>query len=227
MKKLLLSVLSCASAATLYAVDGVLLADSPSPATFSVYASDTASYVVTSLVDIAALPPVAWNAGDTVTAISGRGVATILADDAVSAGSVAFPPSSSGGVWTLVSSSEGTAKIGIPWFVYGDSGLLASGVSDAYIVDSRLAGPDRSVVRKEAPPVAYSGDEWIGVASKTATLTLAPSVGEATVLALDGTGVTPFNFTADTWTVTLAADGYPTRAAQINVKSGGFFVVFR
>ena len=216
-----------AVAEALYATDGTVLADSPTSATFSVHAVDEEPLSASSAAELAAFPHVAWLAGETVTATSSRGETSTLVSDAASAGDAAFPPVGSGGVWTLVNSSHGTVRIGIPWSVYGDSGQLASGVSGAYVVDALQDGPDRKIRRKDTPPVAYSGDEWIGAASKTATLTLAPSAGEATVLALDGTGATPFKFTADEWTVTLAADGYPTRTAYLNVTSGGFFLVVK
>lgn len=228
MNKLLLSVLSCASAATLYAVDGVLLADSPSPATFSVYASDTASYVVTSLGDIAALPPVAWNAGDTVTAISGRGVATTLAESAVSADSVAFPPSSSGGVWTLVNSSEGTAKIGIPWFVYGDTGSLATSGQSSYDVDSQLSGPNRKTIRREVLPVAYSDVVWVEDVNSAVSLSFTSPSLAVTERSFDEAVTEPFDFhEAGVWNVQLKMDGSTVATAEIEIKSSGFQLILR
>lgn len=209
-------------------VGDVLASSSESPA-FSLYTTDGTTYSAVSAAEIAALPPVVWLEGDTVTQTSPAGIVTVLASDASTTGSVYLASLGAGGIYEFADSVWGSAQVCIPYTVFGEVGDTIASTASAlsgYIVDSRLPGPDRKTSTSDAPPISYSGDGWGGCAAKTATLTISPSVGEATVLALDGTGTTPFRFGAGAWTVTLAADGYPTLAATINV-SGGLAIIFR
>lgn len=224
--------LLCASLATiagaLYATDGTVLADSPSSATFNVYSVDGGSILASSAAEIAAFPHVAWLAGETVTATSCRGAATTLALDAVSAGDAAFPPVGSGGVWTLVNSGEGTVKIGIPWSVYGDMGSLATSGQSMYCVDSRLSGPNRKTIRREALPVAYSDAFWVGDANSVVSLSFtSPSVVE-TERVFNETEVESFDFReTGVWTVQLKMDGSTVATAEIEIEAVGFKLIFR
>jgi len=210
-------------------VGDVLAGPSTSPA-FSLYTTDGTTYSAVSVAEIAALPPVVWLEGDTVTQTSPAGVVTVLAADASTTGSVSIASSLvAGGIYEFVDSVWGSAKVCIPYTVFGEVGNTIASTASAlsgYIVDSRQSGPDRRTSVFDAPPIAYSGDEWGGDATKAATLTITPSAGEATVLELEGTGVTPFNFDVGAYTVTLSTDGFPTRTAEINVN-GGLALIFK
>lgn len=224
--------LLCASLATiagaLYATDGTVLADSPSSATFNVYSVDGGSILASSAAEIAAFPHVAWLAGETVTATSCRGAATTLALDAVSAGDAAFPPVGSGGVWTLVNSSEGTAKIGIPWFVYGDTGSLATSGQSSYCVDSRLSGPNRKTIRREALPVAYSDAAWVEDVNSTVSLSFTSPSLAVTERSFDEAVAEPFDFhEVGVWNVQLKMDGSTVATAEIEIKTSGLQLILR
>lgn len=119
-----------------------------------------------------------------------------------------------GGAWRLVSSPD-------------DCQYAWAGAA-AFPVDSRQTGPDRRTSRADALPVAYSGDNWIGDPSKAATLTVAPPEGEATALALAGTGVQPFEFRKPgDWTVTLDMAVGATRQAVVSIIAEAFVLVVR
>ena len=119
-----------------------------------------------------------------------------------------------GGAWRLVSSPDGCE--------YAWAG------SAAFPVDSRETGPNRTTKKAEVLPVAYSGDHWIGDPSKSATLTIAPPEGEATALALAGTGTQPFAFrTPGDWTLTLAMADGSTSQAVVSILGEAFVLVVR
>lgn len=209
-------------------VGEVLASSSESPA-FSLYTTDGTTYSAVSAEEIAALPPVVWREGDTVTQTSPAGVVTVFASDATTAGSTSLASLAAGGIYELTDSVWGSAKLCIPYTLFGEVGTTISATAmplSGYRIDSRREGPDRRTSVTDAPPVAYSGDEWGGDASKSATLTITPSSGEASVLTLDGTGVTPFGFKAGTYTVVLSADGFSTRTAKINVTGGLTVIIF-
>ena len=217
-----------AGAAALHAADGDFLAEtaSPSPA-FEVWNVDAAAFAVADAAAIAALPRVTWLAGETVTATSCLGASFTLADAAASAGSVAFVPNA-GGVWTLENSAQGSARIGVPWSVFGDGGLLDSGASSPkFAVDAQQNGPDRKTKARGGFPVSYTGDHWVG-GLDAATLTFAPPSGEPTVLARSGTGAEDFRFSVPgVWTVTLEmADGV-TLESHLTVAEAGLLLFVR
>ena len=207
-----------------------LLADLPvssglSPV-FRVFSTEDAKYSVASQAEIAALPPVSIRDGETATATSCTGVATTLESPSLTS------VLNMGGVWTLANSGQGTAEIGVAWAVNGDFGIpLASAPAyGTYAADSKQTGPDRKIRISDVPPVAYSGDDWVGDVSKAATLTFVSPSGEETAINLSGTGTTtPEQFTLDNvgvWTVRLTMADSTVRTAQINVM-GGFAIIFR
>ncbi|MBE6395704.1 MAG: hypothetical protein E7046_01710 [Lentisphaerae bacterium] len=209
-------------------VGDVLASSSKSPA-FSLYTTDGTTYSAVSAEEIAALPPVVWREGDTVTQTSPAGVVTVLASDATTAGSASLASLAAGGIYELTDSVWGSAKLCIPYTLFGEVGdtIVATDTPlYGFRIDSRQEGPDRRTFVSDVPPVAYSGDEWGGDAAKTATLTIVQPSGEATELALEGTGVTPFKFSSGAYTVTLSADGSPTRTAKINVTGGLTVIIF-
>ena len=118
------------------------------------------------------------------------------------------------GAWRIVSSPDGCE--------YAWSG------ASVYPVDSRLPGPDRVTKRKDALPVAYTGDNWIGDASKASTLTFVSPEGETTTLNLAGTGATPFTLKkSGDWTVQLAMADGSTRDATLTVIGEAFILTVR
>lgn len=214
-----------AGAGALRAADGDLLASTASPSpTFTVYTVADATYVVADAAEAAALPRVTWFAGETVTATSCGGGSSTLASAAATAGSAAFTPNA-GGVWTLANSAQGTARVGVPWTVFDDGGLLDAGaVSPAFRADSRQPGPDRRVSQRDALPVAYTGDNWARNASAASTLTLAPPTGAATALTRAGTDAESFRFTPPgIWHVTLAMANGKTLSATLDILGDGTF----
>ena len=203
-----------------------LLAETVSLATFEVYSVDNATYAVGSADEIASLPKVAFRKGETVTATPCAGAPSTLVASAESAGAVAFAPDA-GGVWVLANSGQGTARIGVAWHVYGDGGTLAesSGVGP-YGIDSIEGGPGRKTPRRNALPIAYSGDNWAGNPSKPAVLTVVSPDGVETGLAFSGTGAFPFPFDSiGKWKVRLSAAGM-SQEAELDLY-GGFVTSIR
>lgn len=215
--------------AALRADVGDVLASSSASPVFSLYTTDGTTFSAVSAAEIAALPPVVWLEGDTVTQTSPAGDVTVLASDAATTGSVSLASLNAGGIYEFVDSVRGSATVCIPYTVFGEVGdtIVATDTPlSGFRIDSRQEGPNRRTSVTDVPPVAYSGDEWGGDASKSATLTIVQPSGEATELALEGTGVTPFKFSSGAYTVTLSADGSPTRTAKINVSGGLTVIMF-
>ena len=108
-------------------------------------------------------------------------------------------------------------------------GCLYVSANAVYPADSVADGPDRTTKKKEALPVAYSGDDWGGDSTKSASLTFTSPDGTETEVDLAGTGVTPFNFNKiGDWTVLLEMTDGTTRTATIKVDpNGGFCLVFQ
>ena len=138
-----------------------------------------------------------------------NGLGTLLADLRVPAG---MRLSSADGVWRVVSVSDGS---------------LYECPAVTYLMNSVGQGPNRRVHENDTPPVAYSGDNWIGSASAAATVTLVPPQGEQTILDLSGTGTVAFMFDqTGNWTVRLEMADGTTREAVIRVFAG-FMIMFR
>lgn len=196
-------------------------------ATFRFYGNPEKTYSLVSSAELAAWP-VTWRAGETVVATAMDGAETTLSGGA-DATSASLP--NKGGVWTLVNSAEGTARVGVPWDVFDDGGAYGASATAGFVADMVQTGPDRKLKKNEVPPVAYSGDDWTGDLSKAATITFTPPEGsglEATVWNKTGNGARAFTFNAKgDWTVALAfADG-TTKTATITIKSTGFTLVVR
>lgn len=227
MKAVCVLAVAVGAALPLCAEDGILLAESAASPAFSVYSVDGAAYAVASAGELAALPPVTWRAGETVTATARDGTVTTLADGSTDAASAPFP-SGKGGVWTLVNSVQGTARVGVAWSVYDDGGTLASGASSAYGVDSLQDGSDRKTNRASALPVAYTGNAWARDADAESTLTFTEPSGAEMAKSKTGTGAEPFKFSLPgQWKVALAMADETTLEATITIVGGGFSVVIR
>ena len=221
-------------AGTFYAGTGTftmgdkLLAETASPSpTFEVWTVDGAAYPIADAAAIAALPRVTWLAGDTVTATSCLGASSTLTSAAATAGSAAFAPNA-GGTWTLENSIQGSARIGVPWTVFGDGGLLdSSAASPEFAVDAHQSGPDRKTKARGGFPVSYTGDHWAG-GLESATLTFMPPSGEPTVLMRVGTGAEDFRFSVPgVWTVTLEMADGATLESRLTVAEDGLLIFVR
>ena len=221
---------SLAGAYVLHAADGDFKASGAYGGTFAVNTLDASPFVATSTAEIAALPPVAWRKGDTVTATSQGGAVTVFATDAATYGAEQFAPLADG-AWTIENSDGETARIIIPFSRLGDYSVsLAAGtVTAGYGVDSLQKGPFRKVKDRVFPPTAYTGDDWVRDAAAASTVTFTPPSGSdlaATTLNLTGTGATQFTFSkSGRWTVTLAMADGTTREAIVSV-SGGLIISF-
>lgn len=196
-------------------------------ATFRFYGNPERVYSLVSAAELAAWP-VTWRAGETVVATAMDGAETTLSGG-TDATSASLP--NKGGVWTLVNSAEGTARVGVPWTVFDDGGAYGANATAGFVADMVQTGPDRKLKKSEVPPVAYSGDDWAGDLSKAATITFTPPEGsglEATTWNKTGKGAEAFTFNAKgDWTVTLAfADG-TTKTATITIESAGFMLIVR
>ena len=202
------------------AADGDVLAEAETAVTFDMYAADGNTYTVGSSAEIALLPDITRRPGETVTVIAPDGTETILAGTTLAL--------DAGGIWTLVNSVQGTARIGVAWSVFNDGGTLATSTPAVYRINTREEGPDRSKLRPEdALPVAYSGDNWVGNPAKASTLAFIAPNGAETSLDLTGTGAQQFGFgMVGDWTVRLVMADNSVHTAIISIM-GGMTFIFR
>lgn len=220
---------ACASVATFLPAFAVFaLPVSSDPVQFRLRTGDGAFSAPYSEVSNFAIT---YGDGETVSATSfdGATVVDVQTDPAAAAGSAAFAPTK-GGVWTLENSNGAKAYIGVDWSVFNDGWTLSPSAPATGRIDTVLPGPDRTAKTKGAPPVAYSGDDWVGDLSKAATLTFTSPSGVVSTPALDPSGEGALEFRFDeigTWTVALGfADG-TSRSAEINVTATGLTIIFR
>ena len=219
--RVFLAVFSANAVLPLCAVDGTVLGTSDASPAFAVYSVDGATYAAMSQAEIVALPPLFSRSGETVTATSPSGGVVTLSSSSLAS------VLDAGGVWTIANSVQGTAHVGVAWAVYADGGALAEGVSGAYTVESMSPGPDRKVKKREAPPVAYSGDDWLGNPSAASTLGFVSPSGDGTNMNLVGCGAQQFTFNkAGQWMVRLTAGG-KVREAEVTIINGGFGLSIR
>ena len=196
---------------------------------FSFYGNPEKAYLLASAAELAAWP-VTWRAGETVVATAMDGAETMLSGG-TDATSASLP--NKGGVWTLVNSAEGTARVGVPWAVFDDGGAYGANATAGFVADMVQTGPDRKLKKSEVPPVAYSGDNWAGDLSKAATITFTPPEGsglEATTWddLSGGNGARTFTFNVKgVWTVALTFADNTTRTAQIDIQTAGFTLIVR
>ena len=200
--------------------DETPLAETASPLVYSADTLGSPRHIKTA-GDQSALWPATRRAGETVTATSPSGGVVTLSSSSLAS------VLDAGGVWTIANSVQGTAHVGVAWAVYADGGALAEGVSGAYTVESMSPGPDRKVKKREAPPVAYSGDDWLGNPSAASTLGFVSPSGDGTNMNLVGCGAQQFTFNkAGQWMVRLTAGG-KVREAEVTIIKGGFGLSIR
>ena len=223
-----------AIALTLHGEDGTFIANGSFAGTFSVYTSDKATYAVESAAAFATLPLVFYRRGETATATARNGASKTLVSSASGTGTVSLGSETLdlGGVWTLSNSGQGQAQIGVAWSVYGDGGMLMTGdFASAYVVDTVQTGPSRKLMDRNAPPIAYSGDDWAGDVSRAATVTFTPPNGSGLEPTTwedlpGGNGVRSFTFSkTGRWKVLMTFANGTMREATVNVV-GGFVMTF-
>ncbi len=117
------------------------------------------------------------------------------------------------------------------------SGAVANGTTElagAFNADGvwRLANSNGGRLKKrEAPPIAYSGDDWKGDLTKASTITFTPPEGsglEPTTWNKTGRSAEAFTFNKNgVWTVELTFADNTTRTAQINIQTAGFVLVVK
>ena len=175
--------------------------------------------------------PVTYRAGETVTLTSPAGASTTPVSGAVANGTTELAGAfNADGVWRLANSNGVSALVGVAWGTFGSQWRQASADASCRM-HTEGEGPDRKLKKREAPPVAYSGDDWKGDLTKASTITFTPPEGaglEATTWNKTGKGAEAFTFNAKgDWTVTLAfADG-TTKTATITIESAGFMLIVR
>jgi hypothetical protein len=95
-------------------------------------------------------------------------------------------------------------------------------------VDSKQDGPDRKTLRKEALPIAYTGDNWARAAAAVSSLTLVSPSGATATHNLAGTGARSFTLAEQgDWTVTLAMADGSTLTSTVTVNEAAFILVVR
>ena len=175
--------------------------------------------------------PVTYRAGETVTLTSPAGASTTPVSDAAANGETALAGAfNADGVWRLVNSNGGSALVGVAWETFGAPWREASADASCRM-HTEGEGPDRKLKRREAPPVAYSGDDWKGDLTKASTITFTPPEGsglEPTTWNKTGRGASAFTFNKKgVWTVELKFANNTTRTAHIDIRATGFVLVVR
>ena len=183
-----------------------------------------------SSTDLAAWP-VTYRAGETVTLTSPAGASTTPVSDAAANGTTELAGAfNADGVWRLANSNGGSALVGVAWGTF-DSQWREASADAPCRMHTEGEGPDRKLKRREAPPVAYSGDDWKGDLSKASTITFTPPEGsglEPTTWNKTGRGASAFTFNAKgVWTITLTFADNTTRTAQIDIQAAGFVLIVK
>lgn len=120
---------------------------------------------------------------------------------------------SANGAWSLIAAANGLR------YEWGEL---------VYPIDSAQPGPDRRIMRREALPIAYTGDNWLGNATSASTLTITSPSGSAIVNNLEGSGANPFAFNAPgDWTVRLAIADGRTLTSVVTVRDAAFMMIIR
>ncbi len=227
MKKLI-AVIALATSATfpLFAEEDENFVMTSEPVTFYFNNAEVSPYGVTAAD---AFAPVTYEAGDSVTVTAPDGTVTPQVTDAATDGTFSFVPTC-GGVWTLTSSKWGPVVVAVPWSIYGESGSVGTDTA-TFAVDTVQEGPNRKTKMKEALPIAYSGDNWVGDVDKAAIITFIPPANsglESIVWERTGTGADTFTFgKSGDWTVTLRCQDETEQTAVVTIEKGGLVLLFR
>ena len=175
--------------------------------------------------------PVTYRAGETVTLTSPAGASTTPVSGAAANGETALAGAfNADGVWRLANSSGGSALVGVAWGTFGSPWREASADASCRM-HTEGEGPDRKLKKSEAPPVAYSGDDWKSDLTKASTITFTPPEGsglEPTTWNKTGRGASAFTFNAKgVWTITLTFADNTTRTARIDIQASGFMIIVK
>ena len=175
--------------------------------------------------------PVTYRAGETVTLTSPSGASTTPVSGAAANGETALAGAfNADGVWRLANSSGGSALVGVAWGTFGSPWREASADASCRM-HTEGEGPDRKLKKSEAPPVAYSGDDWKSDLTKASTITFTPPEGsglEPTTWNKTGRGASAFTFNAKgVWTITLTFADNTTRTARIDIQASGFMIIVK
>lgn len=175
--------------------------------------------------------PVTYRAGETVTLTSPAGASTTPVSGAAANGETALAGAfNADGVWRLANSNGGSALVGVAWETFGSPWREASADASCRM-HTEGEGPDRKLKKREAPSIAYSGDDWKGDLTKASTITFTPPEGsglEPTTWNKTGRGASAFTFNKKgVWTVELKFADNTTRTAQIDIQAAGFVLVVK
>ena len=134
------------------------------------------------------------------------------------------------GVWRLANSNGGSALVGVAWGTF-DSQWREASTDASCRMHTEGEGPDRKLKKSEAPPVAYSGDDWKSDLTKASTITFTPPEGsglEPTTWNKSGRGASAFTFNKrGVWTVELKFANNTTRTAHIEIPVTGLTLVVK
>ena len=112
--------------------------------------------------------------------------------------------------------------------VPSQNGCLYECAQIRWAVDSKQDGPDRKTLKKEALPIAYTGDNWARAASMASTLTLVSPSGATATHNLAGTGARSFTLAEQgDWTVTLVMADGSTLTSTVTVNEAAFILIVR
>ena len=111
--------------------------------------------------------------------------------------------------------------------VPSQDGCLYQCAQIRWSVDSKQDGPERKTLKKEALPIAYTGDNWARTAAASSLTLVSPS-GATTIHNLTGTGARSFTLAEQgDWTVTLVMADGSTLTSTVTVNEAAFILVVR
>jgi len=131
--------------------------------------------------------PITWRKGETVTVMNPHGTTMTLVSVAGSEGEHSLELNV-GGLWHFSNSTSGSVTFGVPWSIFNDGGMLATGTGSSAIIDTKEQGPGRCVRAWNVLPIAYSGDSWTRSRSSRSVLTLVSPSGRVIEESFMGTG---------------------------------------
>lgn len=144
------------------------------------------------------------------------GYVVLLGGDA-SAASLELPSG-----WLLQGVANNTYRL-----VAASGDMLYESAGVPFMVDSRVAGPNRRWKIGKSVEVAYSGDNWIGGLDAQSTLAITTPSGDTTELPLSGTGLHGFiPAERGVYTLTLATD-WASIVSRVTVFSDPFVLIVR
>ena len=185
--------------------------------------------VITNSASLALLEnaPITYREGETVAVFAPDGMETVLKQEADFSGTVAFRPTA-GGLWRLENSNGEAALIGVTWDVFADGWRIDTDDATALRLDTEKEGPDRKVFRRLVPPVAYSGDDWMGDLTGAASLSFTSPSGTVTVMDCNpGNGAVDFQFPEiGKWRAVVTFTDGTSREAEIEIIAQGMVISF-